>query len=133
MPVWLLVALGGAVGSVARYYLSVWSAQRMGAWGADSVTAAAAGTLGINVLGSFVLGAIATFALTRATVITPEMRLLLGVGLCGGFTTFSTFTLEAWSFVQRGQYGAAAIYMAASCGLGLVAVISGSYLARLAG
>ena len=133
MPVWLLVALGGAVGSVARYYLGVWSAQRVGAWGTDSVTAAAVGTLGINVLGSFLLGAIATFALTRATVFTPEMRVMLGVGLCGGFTTFSTFTLESWSFVQRGQFGAAALYMAASYGLGLVAVISGSYLARLAG
>lgn len=133
MPVWLLVALGGAFGAVARYYMSVWSSQRLGAWGADSVTSAAVGTLGINVLGSFALGAVATFALTRATVITPEMRLLLGVGLCGGFTTFSTFTLESWSFVQRGQLGAAALYMAASYGLGLLAVVSGSYVARLAG
>ena len=131
MPVWLWVAIGGAVGSVARFYMGAWVAHRVGAWGPAGVLQGPAGTLAVNLLGSFLLGAIAALAATKATVMTPELRLLLAVGFCGGFTTFSTLTFEALALLQRGHVGEALLYMGVSNALGLLAVAGGWYLMRL--
>lgn len=90
----LFVALGGALGSVARYLLSDW-AQRVGnglfPWG----------TVTVNLLGSLVLGAL--WAFFERFVVSPNLRVFLMIGLLGGFTTFSTFTLEALTLLQDGE------------------------------
>src|SRR3954469_11127211 len=86
----VLVGLGSAVGGVLRYYLGRWVDARFGGTGFPW------GTFAINVSGSFVLGVIALFVTER---LPPEYRwayLLLGTGLCGGFTTFSTFEWETF-------------------------------------
>lgn len=131
LPAWIWIASGGAVGSVARFYMGAWVAARLAAAAPDNPLAGPGGTLAVNLLGSFVLGAIATLALTKSTIVTPEMRLLLAVGFCGGFTTFSTFTYEAWALLERGQFADALLYMGASNVLGLLAVVGGIYAARL--
>lgn len=131
LPAWIWIASGGAAGSVARFYLGAWVAGRLATAAPGSLLAGPAGTLAVNVMGSFVLGAIAALALSKPTIVTPEMRLLLAVGFCGGFTTFSTFTYEAWTLLERGQFGEAVLYMGASNLLGLLAVVGGIYAARL--
>lgn len=90
-----VVGLGGAIGSVFRYALSL-SAQRF------SVTFPH-GTLWSNLLGCFIIGAVAA-ASSRTEILSPPMRLLLATGLCGGFTTMSTFTYEMFKFVQASEY-----------------------------
>lgn len=82
----LLVAAGGAAGSVARFLVAKASASYLG-------TAFPYGTLFVNVAGSFLLGFLTGLALERATA-SENVRLLVGVGFCGAFTTFSTFAVE---------------------------------------
>jgi len=91
----LVVGIGGAIGSVMRYGLSV-VAQRF------SVTFPH-GTLWANLLGCFIIGAVAALS-AKTEVLSPTMRLLLATGLCGGFTTMSTFTYEMFKFVQATEY-----------------------------
>jgi CrcB protein len=131
VPEWIWIAAGGAVGSLSRYYMGTWIADRMGFWVPGGVLQAPVGTFAINVVGSFLIGIIATLAATRSAIVTHEMRLLLAVGFCGGYTTFSTFSLEAWTLIQRGHMGEAAVYVLASTLVGLMAVIGGCYAARL--
>jgi CrcB protein len=94
MP-FLVVGVGGFIGSVLRFSLSL-VGQRF------SVTFPH-GTLWANLLGCFVLGAVAAVA-ARTEVLSPTMRLLLATGLCGGFTTMSTFTYEMFKFAQAAEY-----------------------------
>lgn len=128
MPAWLLIALGGATGALARYHLGLWVAARAGGF----AHGAPVGTFVINVTGSFLLGVIAMAGLTRGEVVTPEWRLLLGVGFCGAFTTFSTFSVETWTMLQKGQVFEAVVYVGASNALGLLAVVAGASLVRAA-
>lgn len=121
MTYWL-VALGGALGSVARVGLSDLIQRR---WGG----AFPAGTLAVNLAGSFVLGLIVEYALS-STAVSREARVLLTAGFCGGFTTFSTFALETVRLAQDGDHVRAAGYVAASVLLGLLALAAGLFLAR---
>jgi fluoride exporter len=104
----LLVGVGGAVGSLARYWMTLISAQLVGEtfpWG----------TLAINVIGSFVIGAVA--ALTGgdgALAGNMSLRLLVMVGICGGFTTFSSFSLQTFLLLREGALLWAAAYVAGS-------------------
>jgi len=113
---WIAVALGGALGSLARYLL------------ADVVTALTGprfpwGTLLINVVGSFVIGLIAAATVPPAHIaMDPDVRIFLMVGLCGGFTTFSAFSLQTLELTQAGQLWPAAGYVVGSVVLCLVAV-----------
>jgi fluoride exporter len=117
----LAVALGGAAGSVLRYWMGL---ALLGASRALPVN-----TLVINVAGAFVLGVIlATVPATQ----TPT-RLLLGTGFCGGFTTFSTFSAEVVALAERGQATRAAGYAIGSVLLGLVAVLGGTLVGRSLG
>ena len=117
---WLLLAIGGVIGTWARYAIGV----AIGSpWG----------TLGINVAGCFVLGVVGTLALARPDWVGPEARLLVGVGFCGAFTTFSTFGFEALTLLQAGRPGAALAYVALSNGLGLGGAALGWLLARSLG
>ena len=117
----LAVGAAGALGTLARYGL--------GAFVQRFAFTFPYGTLAVNVLGSFMLGALMrAFLLTTAS---PELRTAMTVGLCGGFTTFSTFSYETATLLEAGSYGRAAAYVAASVGLSLLATFAGFVVARL--
>jgi CrcB protein len=118
----LLVACGGAIGSVIRYYVGQWALRIMGPgfpWG----------TLTVNVVGCFVIGVFAEM-IARRFGASPDLRLLLITGFLGGFTTFSAFSLDAISLFERGAVASGAAYMVASVGLSMVAVFAGLAIAR---
>jgi fluoride exporter len=119
----LYVAIGGLLGTLARYALQGWIQTRSGA-GDFPV-----GTLVINLAGSFVLGFVIRFA-TGSTVISPELRGALTVGFCGAFTTMSTFSYESVALLGSGAYGRAAAYMGGTIVGCLAAVITGTALAE---
>jgi fluoride exporter len=116
------IAAGSAIGGMGRYLLGG-AIQRL--------TAATfpAGTLLINVTGSFLLGLILRYGVDTPTV-TPEVRAFLTVGLCGGYTTFSTFSFEAMSLMEDGEWTRAGLYVALSVGLSLAATFLGIAAAR---
>ncbi len=118
----LLVAIGGAMGSAARY-LSALAATRL--FG----PAFPWGTLFVNLFGSFLMGVVVE-VLARRFDASNELRLLLAVGVLGGFTTFSSFTLEAAVLAERGSLALAFAYVAGSVLLGLSALFAGLALAR---
>ncbi|AHG45505.1 camphor resistance protein CrcB [Rhizobium leguminosarum bv. trifolii CB782] len=118
----LLVALGGAIGSLLRYYVGQWSLRLMG-------PAFPWGTLTVNVVGCFVIGVFAEL-IARKFNASVELRLLLITGFLGGFTTFSAFSLDAISLFERGEAVAGGIYIAASVGLSMAAVIAGLAVMR---
>lgn len=119
----LLISLGGVAGALARFYLGLAVLQRMG-------VGFPYGTLLINVAGCFVIGVLGTLATERAALVTREVWLLLGVGFCGAFTTFSSFGLETLSLLRAGALLQAGAYVMASNALGLLAVCLGFLLAR---
>ena len=111
----LLVALGGALGSMARYGLSLMASPLSvsGLWA----------TLTANGLGSFLIGM--SFALLKG-----DAYLLAAVGFCGGFTTFSTFSAQALSLIEAQRYAPAAAYIVGTVLLSLLAVFLGIWLAH---
>jgi CrcB protein len=119
----LMVAAGGAVGAVARYGLGV---QAMRFWGAGWP----AGTFIANVLGGFLMGVLASYLAHRGGADQERLRLLLGVGILGGFTTFSAFSLETALMIERRTYGQAFAYAAASVLLSISALFVGLTVAR---
>ncbi|MDU0307950.1 fluoride efflux transporter CrcB [Rhizobium sp. 25PS6] len=118
----LLVAVGGAIGSLLRYYVGQWALRLMG-------PAFPWGTLAVNVVGCFVIGVFAEM-IARKFNASVELRLLLITGFLGGFTTFSAFSLDAISLFERGEAVAGGIYIAASVGLSMAAVIAGLAVMR---
>ncbi|HTI64076.1 MAG TPA: fluoride efflux transporter CrcB [Gemmatimonadaceae bacterium] len=117
MKLFVYVAIGAAIGGVARLALSGFVQQRAGA---DFP----AGTLVINLTGSFLLGVLIRYALQSASV-SPEMRAMLTTGFCGGYTTFSTFSYESAVLLQDGEYGRAGLYVAVSVFGALLATFAG--------
>jgi fluoride exporter len=113
----LFVALGGAIGSAARYLVGGWFAVRFGA-------AFPYGTFVINVSGSFIIGFFLAFAQDRVSI-SPYWRLFFAVGFVGGYTTFSTFEYEAIRLLQDGEMLLAAVYLMGSVVTGGVAAIAG--------
>lgn len=124
----LLVALGGGAGAAARYTLGQ---QLPRVIGQERVAAFPWATLTANALGCFAMGLLAAW-LVRGGDGTDGMRLLLGIGLLGGFTTFSAFGIETVTLIERGQSGVAAAYVLASLVLGLVGVALGLAMIRSA-
>ena len=119
----LLVAVGGGLGAWLRYVAGLtWPA----APGAFPWT-----TLSVNVLGSLAMGLLAGW-LARNGSQSEQWRLLLGVGLLGGFTTFSAFSLELALLIERGNMGSAFLYAALSVCAGLAALFAGLSLMRVA-
>ncbi len=112
-----LIALGGALGSVTRYLVDAFVVARVG-------TAFPWGTMLVNVSGSFVLGLLWALAIERS-VLPADIRGPVMIGFLGAYTTFSTLMLESWRLVEAGQLVAAAIDVAGSAGLGLLAVVIG--------
>ncbi|MBA4072215.1 MAG: fluoride efflux transporter CrcB [Gemmatimonas sp.] len=118
----LAVALGSAAGGVARFLLSAWIEQRT----ASSFPYA---TLLVNLSGSLLLGFLATWTYETAGVPT-DVRALLTTGLCGGFTTFSAFSLETVALAEEGTLGRAALYVALSVSLCVIGAYGGVMGAR---
>lgn len=114
----LLVAVGAAIGAPLRYHLDRWLQRRTGAL-------LPVGTLAVNVVGAFVLGVLATAS------VSGDARALLGVGLCGAFTTWSTFGYETVRLAEDGARGVAALNVVATLGLGLPAAALGWWLGSL--
>lgn len=117
----LYVMSGGAIGAAMRYGLSRAISVSGGGWPWSTFIA--------NMLGGLLMGILAAW-LVRGNGAAEPMRLFLGVGVLGGFTTFSAFSLEMAQMVQRGQGMMAAAYAAASVILALGAVFAGMMLAR---
>jgi CrcB protein len=118
------VAVGAALGGVARYVIGQVFAQRFG-------PGFPYGTLFINVTGSFLIGVIAELATSRAFGVTPLVRIFAATGILGGYTTFSAFSLDSLVLVTDGAAFLAALYAAGSVVLGLVAAYAGLILARI--
>jgi CrcB protein len=124
----LNVALGGGIGAVLRYQLG----RTMTGWiGPQAMSAFPWATLAVNLVGSLVMGLLAGW-LGRQGEAGEPYRLLLGVGLLGGFTTFSAFTLELSVLINRGQSGQAFVYAAVSVLAGLSALYIGLIVMRFA-
>ncbi|RNB77460.1 fluoride efflux transporter CrcB [Brevibacillus panacihumi] len=116
---WVAVAVGGAIGSLFRYGLSLLANQPgwpLGTWLA-------------NVLGSFCIGMFAVWGKERG-LLSPEWYLLFATGVMGGFTTFSTFSLEVVGFWGEGHYWRGIMYLSASVIAGLLSCGAGIWLAR---
>ncbi len=125
----LNVALGGGIGAAMRYQLG----RSMTHWlGPVAITAFPWATLTANVLGSLAMGALAGF-LARHGHGGEQWRLLLGVGLLGGFTTFSSFSLELMLMIERGQLLTALAYALISVMAGLCGLYLGLVMMRVAG
>jgi CrcB protein len=119
---WLLIAVGGAAGSILRYAVQGW-VQRL------SGGAFPLGTLVVNLSACFAIGLLAGF-FAGPHLIREEYRIGLTVGVLGGYSTFSTFGLETFHLTNDGEFGLAALNMLASCGVGLAAVWIGYRLAE---
>jgi len=109
-----VVALGGALGALGRYVLSTWIANRgnyLFPWG----------TFVVNILGCFLLGLIYVLG-TEKLLINPQLRSMITVGFLGAFTTFSTFSLEAFNLLRNGEVIMALLYIFGSIAVGLIGV-----------
>lgn len=118
----LLVAAGGALGSVLRYLVGLWTLRSFGPsfpWG----------TLTVNITGSFLIGVFAE-VIARKFGASAEMRVFLITGILGGYTTFSAFSLDAITLVERGEPVTALIYVTSSVLLSALAVFAGLALMR---
>jgi CrcB protein len=119
------VSLGGAIGSAARFWLSGAVAERVGA-------TFPYGTLLVNVSGSFAIGLLAAMADPAGRwVVAPSMREFLMIGVCGGYTTFSSFSLQTLTLAQDGEWLRAGANVIGSFACCLVAVWLGYYLVAM--
>lgn len=118
----LLVALGGGIGAATRYQVGKWAFHFTGPgfpWG----------TLIANVLGGFLMGMLVGWLATKVSG-GESLRLFLGVGLLGGFTTFSAFSLETMKMIETKSYALAGAYIGGSVMLSILAVFIGLFIAR---
>lgn len=118
----LLVGFGGFLGSVSRYVTVKAIDSRLNA-------AFPFGTLTVNVVGSFILGLVFMLA-TRKLGMTEQTRLFLGVGFCGGFTTFSAFALENFTLIEQKMAGMSLVYIVVSVVVGILALAAGVWTSR---
>lgn len=117
-----IIGAGGFLGSIARYLTQVGISRLLPIFFPY-------GTLAVNISGCFLIGLI--YALTdRGNLMNPELRFFLATGFCGGFTTFSTFSYEAYDLMREGQYAFLSLYIIASVVLGLFATILAVTLIR---
>ena len=120
----LLIGAGGFLGAISRYLVDGWVASVAGGgfpWG----------TLIVNLTGSFALGLLFALSVERG-VLAPSLRAPVLIGFIGAYTTFSTLTLETWRLVENGSYVAAVGNLGGSMLLGMVAVVAGLAIGRLA-
>jgi len=123
MQTLFLVAAGGATGAVARYLLGAQAMRSLGGgW--------PYGTFAANVLGGFLMGVLAGVLALRGGADQEKWRVLLGMGVLGGFTTFSAYSLEVALMIERRAYGQAAAYSLGSVALSVLALFAGLILMR---
>jgi CrcB protein len=119
----LAISLGAIAGANLRYWMSRYAVRVLG-------PVFPYGTLAINVLGSFVLGFFLVWT-TERTIVDPRWRLLIAVGFCGGFTTFSSYAYETMAFFEQGQWGLLAANFVSNNLLACAGVLAGMALARV--
>jgi len=122
MNMYVWIALGGALGATSRFFVSSTIARMIGhgfPWG----------TVLVNVVGSFIMGALISFMAIKWSA-SPEMRAFLTTGVLGGFTTFSAFSLDFATLIERKETVAAIGYAAGSVSLSILAVFAGLILMR---
>lgn len=124
MQRYLLIAIGGALGSMLRYFIGAQAAQRFGA-------RFPVGTLFINISACFIIGFSIEF-LNRHADINPAWRFLVPIGFIGAYSTFSTFEWETWMDFTHGAFWIGLAYVAVSLIAGLIAVAAGAAIARAA-
>ncbi|MDB4889283.1 MAG: protein CrcB [Gemmatimonadetes bacterium] len=130
---YVYVAVGSAIGGVARFVVGSWAQSRLDdAMPRVGAVAFPIGTLIVNVTGSLLLGAILVVVARQQGESANATRLLVAVGLCGGYTTFSTFSAETLGLMEKGGSGLAMLNVVASVALGVAAVFAGAFLARAA-
>lgn len=115
-----LVGIGGAAGSIARFLTGYYVNKFI-------VSPFPYGTFTANITGCFIIGLVFGMVL-RFEWLTPELRLLLATGFCGGYTTFSTFAYENLHLLQTQQYTTFALYTISSLSVGIMAVAAGLFL-----
>lgn len=118
-----IVGLGGGCGSILRYLTSVITAKYY-------TQIFPLSTLIVNILGCFFIGVLIGLS-DRSEIISPELKLLLITGFCGGYTTFSTFSSESLFLFSNGFYYTLAGYVLSSIILGFLSVVLGTYIAKL--
>jgi len=118
----LAIGVGGAVGALARHYLS------SGIYAVTGTTFPY-GILVVNVLGGLLMGMVVELGALKLDY-SLEMRAFLTTGILGGFTTFSTFSLDAALLIERGDWSGAALYMIGSVVLSVVALFGGLFIVR---
>lgn len=123
MTYYLLIAVGGALGALARY-ISGAAVERY------NTSAFPAGTFAVNLVGSLLIGVVFVLLLEKIQL-AQHMRPLVMVGFLGAFTTFSTYSLEALLLLEQGHYGTAIAYVAFSVLTCLIATWAGMSLARV--
>jgi CrcB protein len=117
-----VVMVGGALGSLARYVIALWAA--------PVSQSLPLGTIGINILGSFIIGLFGTLTLAHGRFpVAENVRVFVMVGFCGGFTTFSSFSLQTLDLLRSGATMRALINIVASVALCIAAVAAGHLLA----
>jgi CrcB protein len=118
----LIIALGGALGTLARYLIALIAM--------PVSRELPLGTIGINIVGSFIIGLFGTLTLAQGRFpVSENLRLFVMVGICGGFTTFSSFSLQTLDLMRSGAMARAAVNVVASVALCLCAVAAGHFLA----
>ncbi|MDP3358649.1 MAG: fluoride efflux transporter CrcB [Lutibacter sp.] len=122
MRILLLIGTGSFIGGVLRYSISQFVQNKF-------LSAFPFGTFAVNIIGCFAIGMV--FALSEKTNMSPEMRLFLATGICGGFTTFSAFSNETFSLMRDGQLFYASAYITSSVLFGLFATFIGYSLLKL--
>lgn len=120
----VLIAVGGALGSMARYLVDGWVLDRVGG-------TFPFGTLAVNLTGAFVLGVLSALTIDRS-ILPADIRAPVMIGFIGAYTTFSTLMLESWRLVESGEVVAGTLNVVGSAALGILAVIAGLTLGRLA-
>ena len=119
----LYIGIGGGLGSILRYIVQVFIGRHV-------PLIFPLGTFVVNCSGCFLIGIFYSLA-TKYTTITPEWRLFLITGICGGFTTFSTFAFENMSLLRSGDFLYFSIYIVASVALGIAGVFAGVVIMKL--
>jgi CrcB protein len=119
----MLVAVGGLFGAVCRFLIGRWSARHF----SGSFPAA---TLMINFAGSFLIGFFLVWTTDRVMA-DPRWRLLIAIGFCGAFTTFSSYAFETFALFEKGAFGMAAWNLVSNNVAALAAVVLGAVIARI--
>jgi CrcB protein len=122
MKLAVIIAIGGGMGALGRYFLVGYITQLFGGgfpWG----------ILAVNVVGSMILGVVVEFG-AQTPLLTAEFKALLAVGFLGAFTTFSTFSLDIVELCQKGLWGLAGMYISASVVVAVIGLVAGIVITR---